>query len=79
MGCEFKLDPGLPKLNLPEFFNILKKPHNLNNCNNVIPAFVLINGKTPSKKGTENIYFPVAAMINANIIAIKIIDFLKKL
>jgi hypothetical protein len=66
-------------LNLPEFFNILKKPHSLNNCNNVIPALVLIKGKTPSKKGNENIYFPETAIISANTTDMKIIAFLMKL
>ena len=55
----------LLKLNLPEFFNTLRSPHILKNCNKVIPALVFISGSTIIKKGNENIYLPAKAIIIA--------------
>ena len=76
MLCLFTDWLKLLKLNLPELFKTLKSPHNLNNWNKDIPAFVLINGNIARTKGNENIYLPAYAINIANIIAEKIINIL---
>ena len=63
----------LLKLNLPEFFRILKRLQIRNICNKDRPALVLINGKIINKNGIENINLPTKIIIIARIIDNKIV------